>query len=68
MNKNLVTLDMTIEEIVNKFPKAADVLAQEGMECVTCVAASGETLSEAAEGHGIDPILLMRKLNLRLSM
>lgn len=63
-----VTLDMTIEEIVNADARAAAILEQEGMHCVSCASSSGETLQDAAEGHGVDPVLLMRKLNLHLNM
>ena len=63
-----ITLDMTIEEIVKTYPKAAQILAQSGMNCVSCAAASGETLEEAAESHGVDPVILVRKLNLHLNM
>ena len=63
-----ITLDMTIEEIVKTYPKAAQSLAQSGMNCVSCASASGETLEEAAESHGVDPVILVRKLNLQLNM
>ena len=63
-----ITLDMTIEEIVKTYPKAAQILAQSGMNCVSCAPASGETLEEAAESHGVDPVILVRKLNLHLNM
>lgn len=63
-----VTLDMTVEEIVKADSRAADILAEEGMNCVSCVSASGESLKDAAEGHGVDPVMLLRKLNFRLNM
>lgn len=63
-----VTLDMTVEEIVKSDSRAADILAEEGMNCVSCASASGESLKDAAEGHGVDPVMLLRKLNFRLNM
>ena len=46
--------------------RAAEILMEAGMNCVGCAASAGETLEEAAAEHGIDPVLLVRKLNLRL--
>ncbi|MBS5143144.1 MAG: DUF1858 domain-containing protein [Firmicutes bacterium] len=46
--------------------RAARILMESGMNCVGCAASAGETLEEAAREHGIDPVLLVRKLNLRL--
>lgn len=63
-----ITLDMTVEEIVQADSRAADILAEEGMNCVSCASASGESLKDAAEGHGVDPVMLLRKLNFRLNM
>ena len=63
-----LTLDMTIEEIVKADSRAADILADEGMNCVSCASAAGESLKEAAEGHGVEPVMLLRKLNFRLNM
>lgn len=63
-----ITLDMTVEEIVRADSRAADILAEEGMNCVSCASASGESLKDAAEGHGVDPVMLLRKLNFRLNM
>ena len=42
------------------------ILMESGMNCVGCAASAGETLEEAAAEHGIDSVLLVRKLNLRL--
>lgn len=61
-----ITKDTTIPELLEMDPRAAEILMESGMNCVGCAASAGETLEEAAAEHGIDPVLLVRKLNLRL--
>ena len=61
-----VDRDTLISEIVELYPEAVHVLAEHGMHCIGCVSAGGETIEEAALEHGIDPVLLVRKLNLHL--
>lgn len=63
-----ITQEMTIPEILEMDPRAAGILMQSGMHCVGCAQAAGETLEEAALEHGLDPVLLVRKLNLYLNM
>ncbi|MFT7615352.1 MAG: iron-sulfur cluster assembly protein [Candidatus Woesearchaeota archaeon] len=50
----LVDKDMTISEIVEKYPKTAEVFLEYGLHCVGCGVASFETLGEGAMSHGID--------------
>lgn len=63
-----ITKEITIPELLAADERAAGILMQSGMHCVGCAAASGETLEEAALEHGLDPVLLVRKLNLYLNM
>lgn len=63
----IITKEMTIPELLSLDERAADILMQSGMHCIGCASASGETLEEAAAEHGIDPVLLIRKLNLYLN-
>lgn len=58
-----VTKDMTIGETLNLDPRLANVLMGGGMYCVGCPSSRGETLEEAAMVHGIDPDLLLVRLN-----
>ena len=62
----MIEKNMLISELIEKYEQAASILAQSGMHCIGCVAAGGETIEEAALEHGIDPVLLVRKLNLYL--
>ncbi len=51
-----IARDMTIEEILSKFPQKSQKLAQEitnaGLHCVGCQAATWETLEGGMLGHG----------------
>jgi iron-sulfur cluster assembly accessory protein len=51
-----ISRDMTIEEILSKFPQKSQKLAQEitnaGLHCVGCQAATWETLEGGMLGHG----------------
>ncbi len=62
----MIEKDMLIRELLEKYEKAAEILAASGMRCIGCASAEGETIEEAALEHGIDPVLLLRKLNLYL--
>ena len=52
----MITKDMTIEEILSKFPQKAQKLAltlsKAGLQCVGCSAATWETLEGGVLGHG----------------
>lgn len=61
-----ITKEMTIPRLLELEPRAAQILMQSGMNCVGCASAAGETIEEAALEHGMDPVLLVRKLNLYL--
>ena len=59
----MITGDMSITEIVEKYPKAADVLLSYGMHCFGCVAARYENFEQGALAHGIDVPRLLKDLN-----
>ncbi len=61
-----ITKDMTIGEILGVDYSLANVLMSGGMYCVGCPSSQGESLEEAAMVHGIDPDLLLEKLNVYL--
>lgn len=58
-----ITKDMTIGEILRINANMAGVLMAGGMHCVGCPSSQGESLEEAAMVHGIDPDLLLARLN-----
>jgi hybrid cluster-associated redox disulfide protein len=48
-----ITPDMTIGEIMQKFPASIDVLREAGIHCIGCGAAQFEPLSNGLARHGI---------------
>ena len=62
-----VTKDMTFGELLmtyyDKCPKIVDDLIELGMGCIGCPHSQMESIEQGAMGHGIDPDLLIAKLN-----
>lgn len=48
----VITKDMTIGELVQKYPSVAEVLQEEGVHCVGCGSSYYETIAEGLAGHG----------------
>lgn len=59
----MIDKDMTIGELMEKYPEKAEVLMNAGMHCIGCLAASGETLEQACEVHEIEVNDLLKELN-----
>jgi iron-sulfur cluster assembly protein len=49
----LISKEMTIGEVVQKFPQVAEVLTKHGLNCVGCGAAYEETIEQGSLGHGM---------------
>ena len=49
-----IDADRPIAEVLKENPKTAAVFQRFGMHCLGCVAASGESVRQAAEVHGIN--------------
>ena len=62
----MIENDILICDLLEQYEQAGALLAESGMRCIGCVSAGGETIEEAALEHGMDPVLLLRKLNLHL--
>lgn len=60
---NQITQETTIGELIASYPQVAPILMEIGMHCLGCPSAQGESLGEAAMVHGIDPELLVAKIN-----
>ena len=58
-----VTKDMTIGELLMMNRSVGAVLMQNGMHCVGCPSAAGETLEEASLVHGMDIDKLLADIN-----
>jgi len=53
MTQALVTKDMTIGDIVAKYPQATEVLMGYGLHCVGCHVSGIESIEDGAAGHGM---------------
>ena len=62
-----VTKDMTIGELLMMDRSAGAILMQNGMHCVGCPSAAGETLEEASMAHGMDIDKLLSDINAYLA-
>lgn len=60
---NKVTPDMIIADILNLDKGTAPIFYGNGLFCLGCPSASGESLKEACEIHGIDCDKLLKELN-----
>lgn len=59
----MVTKDMNIMEVVEKYPVAVQVFQRHGLGCVGCMIASGETLGEGIAAHGLDVEIILDEIN-----
>ena len=58
-----ITKDMSILEVVQKYPDTVDVFVNSGMGCLGCAAAHFENIEQGAAAHGIDFDALIKNLN-----
>ena len=58
-----ITKDMSIIEVVQKYPDTVDVFVNAGMGCLGCAAAHFENIEQGAMAHGIDIEALISNLN-----
>jgi len=58
-----ITKEMTISEVIKKYPKTAFLFIDYGLHCISCPIAAGETIEEAAKAHRLDLEKLLEDLN-----
>lgn len=63
MAEGIITEDMNIKEVLEKYPEAVSVFAKYNMACIGCIAASYEKLSDIAAVHGVDVKTFVKDLN-----
>ena len=64
MKKSLkITKEMTIGEVVQKYPKTTFVFIDYGLHCIGCPSALAETVETATKVHHIDLKKFLRDLN-----
>lgn len=62
----LIHPDMTVGDIVEKYPQCVEIMLNYGLHCVGCGASPMESLRDGAEGHGIPSEMfdeMVEKLN-----
>ncbi len=59
----LITKDMGIMEVVQKYPDTIGVFMYAGMGCLGCAASRFENIEQGATAHGIDVDALIDALN-----
>ena len=58
-----ITADMSIIEVVQKYPDTVYVFMRHGLGCIGCALARFENIRQGAEAHGIDVDALVKDLN-----
>ncbi|WP_425060223.1 hypothetical protein SCACP_08960 [Sporomusa carbonis] len=59
----VITKNMSIVEVVQKYPQTVEVFFKHGMGCIGCAAAQFENIEQGALAHGIDVDALIDDLN-----
>lgn len=66
VSKQLITKDMTIGDVVSKYPAVIEPLQAAGVHCVGCHVSYWETLEQGFKGHGMtdeEVDMVIAKLN-----
>lgn len=53
-DEDKIKKDMTIGEVVVKFPETIPIMMRNGLHCVGCHVAAYETVEQGAAAHGMD--------------
>lgn len=63
MKKTKITKKMTIQEVLEKYPKTSSVFLKLGLYCFSCPIASEETIEKMAKAYKLDLEKLLKDLN-----
>ena len=63
MSNEKITENMTIREVIDKYPETAPVFMKYNIGCIGCIAASFEKVKDISGVHGIDVKELVKDLN-----
>jgi hybrid cluster-associated redox disulfide protein len=58
-----ISAEMTIGDVISKYPDTINVFFRHGLGCVGCAVARFENIRQGAMAHGIDVDVLMKDLN-----
>ena len=59
----MITREMNIRDVIEKYPEVIPVFQKYNMGCIGCIAASFEKLSDIASVHGVDVETFVDELN-----
>lgn len=59
----MIRKDMSIGDVLKKYPEAISVFEEFGLGCIGCRAALFEDIEEGARVHGVDVEALVANLN-----
>jgi len=59
----MVTKEMKIGEVIEKYPETIEVFLKNGFHCLGCAAAGFENIEAGANVHGIDIDKFIKELN-----
>jgi len=62
-NIQKITKEMTIGEVLRKYPETLPLFLNLGLHCISCPIAQGETIEQAAKAHNIDLDKFLQDLN-----
>ena len=62
-----ITKDTIIGDILDMDSSTAPFFLEMGMHCLGCPSARGESLEQACAVHGVDPDVLVEKINQHLA-
>jgi len=63
MTEDKITEDMTIRDVIDKYPETIAVFARYNIGCIGCPAASFEKVKDIAMVHGTDVKAIVKDLN-----
>jgi hybrid cluster-associated redox disulfide protein len=63
MKTEKITKDMTLGEVVQKYPETIPIMLEHGLHCIGCHVAAFETIEQGATSHGIDVEKLLKDMN-----
>jgi len=67
MDDTMMLRDMSINDIIKKYPEAFAIFEEYGLSCIGCRAALFDTIEQAAKIYGINIDNLLKDLNLAVN-
>ncbi len=61
-SQQLIHKDMTVGEVVEKYPQCVQIMLDYGLHCVGCHASTWETLEQGTMGHGMSDEMFQEML------